>query len=73
MIDYQDFNHFETADYCVYSTMSANEVAKYQEKLGEDIPADLLKLIESKSPEMSYIRRGFDNIVFHTDLSLGES
>lgn len=70
MLDAQSFNHFETADYCIYSTMSANEVTHYQEKLGEQIPADLLKLIEHKSNDRSYIRRGFDNIVFHTDLGL---
>lgn len=70
MMKFQDFNHFETADYCIYSTMSANEVKKYQDKLGENIPADLLKLIETKSDERNYIRRGFDNIVFHADLGM---
>lgn len=70
MMAAQDFNHFETADYCIYSTMSANEVKRYQEKLGEKIPADLLKLIETKSSERNYIRRGFDNIVFRTDLGI---
>ena len=70
MMNAQDFNHFETSDYCIFSTMSPNEVKKYNEKLGEDIPADLLKLIETKSPDRSYVRRGFDNIVFHTDLGL---
>jgi len=68
MMKYQDFNHFETSDYCIFSTMSPNEVKKYNEKLGEDIPADLLKLIETKSPDRSYVRRGFDNIVFHADI-----
>lgn len=70
MMAAQDFNHFETADYCIYSSMSAKEVKAYQDKLGEKIPADLLKLIQTKSEDRNYIRRGFDNIVFHRDLGI---
>ena len=70
MIKNQAFNHFETADYGIYSTMSANEIRHYQDNLGENIPADLLKLIETKSPDHAYIRRGFDNIVFYADLGM---
>ena len=44
---------------------------KYQELVGSKIPADLAKLIVGKGTANNYIRRGFDNVVFHRELSLG--
>lgn len=44
---------------------------EYQAALGQEIPADLVRLITTKSENMSYIRRGFDNVVFRRHLQLG--
>ena len=71
MLEDQEFSHFDKADYTIFGNMSENLVAKYQEKLGQDIPPDLASLITNKSETVGYIRREFDNVVFHQDLSLG--
>lgn len=70
MLDDQPFNNFDKADYTVFGNMSDNIVKKYQEQLGQLIPKDLVKLVTDKSEARAYIRRGFDNVVFHQDLQL---
>ena len=71
MLDDTAFNNFDTADYLIFGTMTPNLVEKYQEKLGQSIPPDLQQPLTGKSPDIGYIRRGFDNIIFRLDLSLG--
>lgn len=73
MLDCADFNQFDKADYTIFGSMTDNVAKEYQKKLGQDIPADLEKLITQKSSQRGYIRRGFDNVVFRQDLLLGLS
>ena len=73
MLDCVDFNQFDKADYTIFGSMTDNVAKEYQKKLGQDIPADLEKLITQKNSQRSYIRRGFDNVVFRQDLLLGLS
>lgn len=65
-----DFNNFDKADYTLFGNMSDNTVALYQEKLGQQIPRDLARLVTDKSNAIIYIRRGFDNVVFEQDIKL---
>ena len=55
----------------IFGNMSEGQVTAYQEAIGQKIPADLTRLITNKSESINYIRRGFDNIVFTRDLTLG--
>lgn len=73
LLDDIDFNHFDKADYTIFGGMTDNTVKTYQEKLGQEIPADLERLITKKGSLVCYIRRGFDNVVFKQDLLLGLS
>ena len=70
MLDDQEFNNFDKADYTVLGTMSNNIVARYEKSLGAAIPPDLQNLVTAKDSGTCYIRRGFDNVVFHQDLQL---
>lgn len=70
MLDDQEFNLFDKADYTIFGNMSDNIVEKYQKQLGQAIPKDLVALVTDKSEARTYIRRGFDNVVFHQDLQL---
>lgn len=70
MLDDQDFNHFDKADYTILGNMSDNTVVRYQKALGQSIPPDLANLIANKSGAVCYIRRGFDNVVFNQYLQL---
>lgn len=71
MLEDQEFCTFDKADYTILGTMTENTIAKYQERLGQKIPPDLSSLITNKSDSICYIRRGFDNVVFRQELSLG--
>lgn len=66
----QTFNHFDKADYTIFGNMSDNVVNRYEAALGQAIPPDLKGLITRKDSMVGYIRRGFDNVVFHQDLQL---
>lgn len=70
MLDDQSFNAFDKADYTVFGNMSATVAERYQKMLGRDIPPDLIKLVTEKNDILCYIRRDFDNVVFHQDLQL---
>ena len=70
MIDDVGFNKFDSADYTILSNMTDNLAQRYQQALGQSIPPDLMHLICSKSQNVMYIRRGYDNVVFHLDLQL---
>ena len=70
MLDDQDFNEFDKADYTILGNMSDNTVMRYQKMLGQNIPPDLANLIANKSAAICYIRRGFDNVVFNQRLQL---
>lgn len=70
VLDDQDFNHFDKADYTIFGNMSDNVVVRYEKLLGQEIPMDLKNLITKRDSAVSYIRRGFDNVVFQQDLQL---
>lgn len=65
------FNQFDKADYTIFGNMTETAISDYQKLLGQDIPADLARLIANKSDTVCYIRRDFDNVVFKLDLALG--
>ncbi|WP_328990347.1 hypothetical protein OG394_29345 [Kribbella sp. NBC_01245] len=65
------FNKFDAADYTVFGSMRDKTVADYQELLHQRIPPDLAQLITRKGENLSYLRRGVSNVVFHLDLALG--
>ena len=71
MLEDKAFSQFDKADYTIFGNMSDTIVNQYQKELGQDIPTDLERLITNKSDSACYIRRGFDNVVFRQDLSLG--
>lgn len=71
MLEDQEFCDFDKADYTILGNMTENTVTQYQKQLGQEIPPDLIKLVTNKSEQRCYIRRGFDNVVFRMDLSLG--
>lgn len=71
MMQAQKFNRLEEADYTILGSMSSNALLRYEELMGQQIPDDLKSLISLKDPNMSYIRRGFSNVVFDTQLMLG--
>ncbi len=67
----KEFTKFDKADYTIFGHMSETVVTDYQKLLGQEIPADLSRLITQKDDVIYYVRRGFDNVVFSADLSLG--
>lgn len=71
MLDDDKFCMLDKADYTILGNMSDNTVVRYQELLGQSIPPDLAGLVTNKSSSICYIRRDFDNVVFHQDLALG--
>lgn len=71
MLKDKEFTRFDRADYTIFGHMSDTVVHEYQKLLGQDIPADLSRLITQRDDVIYYIRRGFDNVVFSADLSLG--
>ncbi len=70
MLEDRAFCMYDKADYTIFGTMTETQVAAYQEAVAQEIPNDLVNLVTSRSDETSYIRRGFDNIVFHRELIL---
>ena len=71
MLKDTEFSEFDKADYTILGNMTENTAVAYQKALGQAIPGDLISLITNKSERTNYIRRGFDNVVFRSDLSLG--
>lgn len=71
MLDDKGFSHFDKADYTIFGNMTDTLVNSYQQSLGQEIPSDLSRLIATRNDIVYYIHRGFDNVVFNADLSLG--
>lgn len=65
------FNKFDAADYTLFGPMRDGTVAEYQKQLHQRIPPDLAQLITTKGENLTYLRRGVSNVVFHLDLALG--
>lgn len=71
MLGDKAFNQFDKADYTIFGNMTETSIDQYQKLLGQNIPADLARLIANKGDSVCYIRRGFNNVVFRLDLALG--
>ena len=71
MIKGQHMNHFDSADYTILGKMSANDADAYREALGQSLPADLLNQLATVNDYSYYIRRGFVNVLFNSDLMMG--
>lgn len=71
MLTDQPFNCFDAADYTILGAMREQSVAQYQDKLHQRIPPDLAKLMTTRGANLSYLRRGVSNVIFHLDLALG--
>lgn len=71
MLSDSDFNKFDAADYTLFGPMRDGTVAAYQKQLHQRIPPDLAQLITTKGENLTYLRRGVSNVVFHLDLALG--
>lgn len=71
MLADSDFNKFDAADYTLFGPMRDGTVAAYQKQLHQRIPPDLAQLITTKGENLTYLRRGVSNVVFHLDLALG--
>ena len=71
MLKDSEFNKFDAADYIVLGAMRDGTVARYEELLHQQIPLDLKKQITKRGENLSYLRRGVSNVVFHLDLALG--
>lgn len=71
MLADSSFNKFDDADYTILGPMRDKAVEEYQKQLGQRIPPDLSQLITTKGENLTYLRRGVTNVVFHLDLALG--
>lgn len=71
MLKDREFCQFDTSNYTIFGCLTDTLLKQYQSALGQDIPADLAQLILTKSEDVSYIRRGYDNVVFRRKLQLG--
>ena len=71
MVDSININTFDEADYTVLGNMSQNVAKKYKDALGQAIPNELIGQIATNEDVSYYIRRGFDNVVFYSDIQLG--
>lgn len=71
MLEDSRFNKFDAADYTLFGSMRDRTVAEYQKQLHQRIPPDLAQLITRKDGNLTYLRRGVSNVVFHLDLALG--
>jgi len=67
----RDFNHFDRADYTLFGGMTKSGANLYEETLKQEVPSSLKSLLVHKNPTQWYLRRGFDNLVFHSDVQVG--
>lgn len=71
MLEDDQFNKFDAADYTLFGPMRDRTVDAYQKLLHQQIPPDLAQLITRRDENVTYLRRGVSNVVFHLDLALG--
>lgn len=65
------FNQFESADYTLLGGMTKVTIAEYEQALKQEVPIALKTLLEHKERYRYYLRRGFDNVVFASDIQMG--
>lgn len=71
MIKDRTFNEFESADYTLLGGMTKPVIDLYEASLKQEVPVALKSLLEHKERYRYYLRRGFDNVVFASDIQLG--
>lgn len=71
MIKDKEFNQFESADYTLLGGMSKSTIEEYEDTLKQEVPVALKTLLEHKEKYRYYLRRGFDNVVFASDIQMG--
>lgn len=71
MINDRSFNRFESADYTILGGMPKHVVELYEQTLRQNVPIALKSLLEHKERTRYYLRRGFDNVIFSSDLQMG--
>ena len=71
MLNDVDLNQFDRADYTILGGMTKTDIEKYQKLMVEEVPVSLRSLLEHKERHRFYLRRGFDNIVFASDIQMG--
>lgn len=71
MIQDRAFNHFESADYTLLGGMTKSTIETYEDTLKQEVPVVLKSLLEHKDKHRYYLRRGFDNVVFASDIQMG--
>lgn len=71
MLDDRGFNQFENADYTLLGGMTKPTIQAYEQTLKQEVPIALKSLLEHKERYRWYLRRGFDNIVFASDIQMG--
>lgn len=71
MIKDREFNQFENADYTLLGGMSKSTIEEYEDTLKQEVPVALKTLLEHKEKYRYYLRRGFDNVVFASDIQMG--
>jgi len=65
------FNQFESADYTLLGGMTKVTINEYEQALKQEVPIALKTLLEHKERYRYYLRRGFDNVVFASDIQMG--
>lgn len=71
MLEDSKFNKFDAADYTLFGPMRDRTVDEYQKQLHQQIPPDLGYWITRRGENLTYLRRGVSNVIFHLDLALG--
>lgn len=70
MLEDAKFNHIADADYTLTSGMSAPQVSKYEEILGQSLPDNLKAQMANNVEFRYYLKRSSKNILFDADLLL---
>lgn len=71
MLDNNGFSGMDKADYTITGTMTDNTAARYQDVLGQTIPANLASLLTSRGDDyLTYLHRDYNNVIFRRDLRL---
>lgn len=71
MVGDRSFNRFDQADYTLLGGMTKATIEDYEQVLRQEVPLALKNLLEHKEAHRYYLRRGFDNVIFLSDLQMG--
>ncbi len=71
MFDDMKFSHFNLSDYTVMGPLTPLQLERYEKIMGQEIPGSLAQFVTWKRDGLTYLRRGYSNVVFDLDLTLG--